>query len=640
MSPRTSPARAASYLSGIFITVALSCAPSQGQLLGEKTVSSRGDQYSVRHLSGRDDTVPGAVTTPYPTLEHLAVEWEIEGDDNLNGTVALQFRAVGQDVWRMGMPLRRVPKQTWYDEQPGQNAIPDFTWANKHSGTIFGLEPGTAYEIELTLSDPDGGAATRTVEAKTRPVPRAAADARVVEVTPQTLADRAAEARPGDILLLAPGNYGHFAMPTDGAPGKPIVLRSASQIAHPGDAIYIEDGRRVSSGDLASREGEVVFEGISINWRKHVYLEGLVSFGTITLWDAEDCVVRRCRVYGIWGISAAAYGGIGKWSPSAVRGFQPIPDYSSAPSVPRTKATNCYIADNIVAGIAPWVREVVGAKGKNIGEGIEITGPGNVICHNRVYGFRDDISTMEGSLAVDQHCIDIYNNDLEFGADDGIEFDYFMSNCRALHNRISNTHRGISAGPGFGGPLYITHNVFYNVLVHAYDPNRAAAGVVILHNTSVKSGAPGSWEYGSSYLHFENNLSIGGGASDRPLVLPANAALAFHDYNGFGRVGGPLVAEIAGKRFEGLAALRAIGREPHGVEVGLDVFATPPDFPDPMFPARPVPDLRLAEGSAAIDAGRPIQNINDGFAGKAPDLGAYEYGRALPVYGPRPFGED
>src|SRR3954463_15153995 len=27
-------------------------------------------------------TVPGAVTTPYPTILNLAVEWKIEGDDN------------------------------------------------------------------------------------------------------------------------------------------------------------------------------------------------------------------------------------------------------------------------------------------------------------------------------------------------------------------------------------------------------------------------------------------------------------------------------------------------------------------------------------------------------------------------------
>jgi len=47
-------------------------------------------------------------------------------------------------------------------------------------------------------------------------------------------------------------------------------------------------------------------------------------------------------------------------------------------------------------------------------------------------------------------------------------------------------------------------------------------------------------------------------------------------------------------------------------------------------------DLRLKEGSAAVDAGEVLPNINDGFAGKVPDLGAYELGADLPPYGPRP----
>jgi hypothetical protein len=46
-------------------------------------------------------------------------------------------------------------------------------------------------------------------------------------------------------------------------------------------------------------------------------------------------------------------------------------------------------------------------------------------------------------------------------------------------------------------------------------------------------------------------------------------------------------------------------------------------------------DFRLRPKSAAIDAGMVLPTITDGFAGKAPDLGAYELGQALPDYGPR-----
>jgi hypothetical protein len=49
-------------------------------------------------------------------------------------------------------------------------------------------------------------------------------------------------------------------------------------------------------------------------------------------------------------------------------------------------------------------------------------------------------------------------------------------------------------------------------------------------------------------------------------------------------------------------------------------------------------DFRLKAGSKAVDAGVPLSNINYAFASKAPDLGAYEAGHHVPVYGPRGAG--
>ena len=43
----------------------------------------------------------------------------------------------------------------------------------------------------------------------------------------------------------------------------------------------------------------------------------------------------------------------------------------------------------------------------------------------------------------------------------------------------------------------------------------------------------------------------------------------------------------------------------------------------------------LKSDSPMIDRGKPIANINDGFSGKSPDIGAIEYGDKLPHYGPR-----
>ena len=43
----------------------------------------------------------------------------------------------------------------------------------------------------------------------------------------------------------------------------------------------------------------------------------------------------------------------------------------------------------------------------------------------------------------------------------------------------------------------------------------------------------------------------------------------------------------------------------------------------------------LSRKNNAIDAGAVLPNVNDGYHGDGPDLGAYELGSELPHYGPR-----
>jgi len=64
-------------------------------------------------------------------------------------------------------------------------------------------------------------------------------------------------------------------------------------------------------------------------------------------------------------------------------------------------------------------------------------------------------------------------------------------------------------------------------------------------------------------------------------------------------------------------------------------------MPDPnaplttIYPLEDV-DYRLRRGSVAIDKGQVLPNVNDDFSGQAPDLGAIEFGDAIPHFGPRP----
>jgi hypothetical protein len=83
---------------------------------------------------------------------------------------------------------------------------------------------------------------------------------------------------------------------------------------------------------------------------------------------------------------------------------------------------------------------------------------------------------------------------------------------------------------------------------------------------------------------------------------------------------------------------KATGQEKHGIHL-REVKGVFKDCPLPLkHEAYPVSNNRpvLAEGSPVIDKGKVLPNINDTFAGDAPDLGAYERGQPLPRYGPRP----
>jgi hypothetical protein len=286
----------------------------------------------------------------------------------------------------------------------------------------------------------------------------------------------------------------------------------------------------------------------------------------------------------------------------------------------------------------------MGANGKNIGEGVQLAGPGNVVCFNRVTGFRDCISNIEEEHAYNQFSIDIYNNDIYTGADDGIEADFCYHNCRVMRNRITNSFVGVSSQPGLGGPVYFLRNVMYNLTYVPFKLHRRSYGDVIAHNTTVKVGDGMACFSGVAFDHawFRNNLSIGGptggvrwggyGAGNG-----AAANIARHgpncsfDYDAVGTFKTPFAATIGGRDFFAV--------EPHGMRVELDVFDNV-EFPDPAIPERQPADLRPRAGTKVVDAALRVPGLNDSYRGKAPDIGAYEAGQPLPHYGPRPEGVD
>jgi hypothetical protein len=84
---------------------------------------------------------------------------------------------------------------------------------------------------------------------------------------------------------------------------------------------------------------------------------------------------------------------------------------------------------------------------------------------------------------------------------------------------------------------------------------------------------------------------------------------------------------------------KSTGQDRHSIVVDYGIFVnvTKPDPNDITKLYKFVDlDFRLRPEARAVDAGMILANVNDGFTGKAPDLGALEVGQQMPVYGPRP----
>jgi len=543
-------------------------------------------------------TTPGAVTTPSPTTQGIAIEWAISGDDNANGVVTVRFREQGATAWRTGMPLLRVPA--------GKNTSGTFgsgggQWGNKHAGSLFDLDPGKTYEIELTLADPDGGSMTTTTTATTRPIPAAAVNATTKNVTPASFTAALAGAQPGDILLLGAGSYPSFTVAGSGTAGQPIVIRGESV-----DAVTV--GGRVTMSD-----------------QQWVYLENLTVMGEVRMNGASNMVVRGCKI-------RTTAGGI---------------TFEMGNGVPR----NNFVVDNDVVGGATWVDAQLSSNGYDGGEGIQFTGSGHVVCFNHVKDFRDDISLMEYDEAYEQVSIDICNNDIEEATDDAVEADSAMGNVRVFRNRVANCFDGLSSQPDLGGPTYFVRNVMYNVLYTPFKLHNGTVGDVILHNTVVKCGDAFGVYAGETWSRalVRNNVFIGGtgggtyggfgNGSGRIFDLfDADTTCSF-DYDGVGSIGTNMFqGRIGAATFNSLATLQANTTEAHATAVDMTIFASGAALPSNPYPPKATVDLRLAAGAAAVDKGVVIAAINDGYAGAAPDLGAYELASPLPTYGPRSTG--
>jgi hypothetical protein len=546
---------------------------------------------------------PGSPVFDRPTLTSLGVQLPITGDDNFNAAVTVRYRKTGTGNWRQALPLFRV--------HPENTAL--WTVAPQFAGSVFDLRPNTSYDIELHLTDPDGPVdQVFTLTTATRPVPVDPLSPRIVNVSDVSgLITALQGAQPGDIITLADGfyNVGTIYFFGSGTAQNPIVIRGAS-----------EEGTVLDGGNCDACNVLEVYGS-------YVHIERLTlqnAFRALRFQTAGETgnVLRRVHM---------------KNTTTAIFG--------------RENQTDFYICDNQVEGRLTWPMTNGNDGGAHTNDdGLVVAGSGHVVCHNRISGFADAMQTNQNGSRAN----DFYGNEVLYTYDDGIELDTSEGNVRCFRNRFTNTFDTISLQPILGGPAYVFRNIVVNVAgeqmkFHSSGTTTATSqetnGTLAYHNTFVSPDRELYMNTPASPHHFriENNLFVG------PAQLPGYAVEwggpiddGLFDYNGYFS-DGVFVFNFLGlgyRVFPNFAAAQNGGLETHGRLLSQPIFASgliaPPSYTAFMAPQ----DVTLASTSNALDRGLVLPNVNDGFTGAAPDLGAVESGCPTPIYGPRPAGID
>jgi len=619
-------------------------------------------QSQTERATNHFQTIADTFIIEPPTLVCAGFEWSINGDKNRNASVSVEYRKQGEQDWNEALPLLRIGGEKVY----GHEQRWEYTVRDKFAGSIFDLEPDTEYQCRFRLTDPDGvnGTTAHNITIKTRGEPLPSKAGRIFHVYPPghqgpkeepwfTGLNEAyygkgnhgdwwlvpeARVNAGDIILVHAGLYkadrlnyvdplslnfhGAYVLTQKGTSEKPITIKAAG------------DGEVIFDGAGAYRLFDVMaadyhyFEDLTIRNTEIAFYAGLKG-----VMGSSGLTVKHCRIEDV---------GIGVMTHSA-------------------DSKNYYIADNVMVG-RHQPDTLIGWYGFEDPSpltsyyAVKVYGQGHVVCHNKISFFHDGICVdTHGLPEPDKACvsIDIYGNDIFNMSDDFIEADGGVHNIRVFENRGFNSyHSGLSAQPIFGGPVYFIRNIVYNVPGTALKYMIRPAGVLTYQNTFIAEASISNFSNG----HFRNNIFLGPSENRPSLSATTFTNYSSMDYNGYRiklhnqpafRLTYPTHDSLNQADLKHMTKVEAMslkeftsktGYEVHGVELSKEIFKKLA-LPDPQKRGNIYPvdgtDFQLVKGGKAIDTGIHLPNITDDYTGKAPDLGALEYGHPSPHYGPR-----
>jgi len=620
------------------------------------------------------DSVSSFDVELYANLTTVSVMVTLQGDADGDATAAVQLRPVSG---------------SWAAIHPGVRIA-----GGRLATAAFDLQEGTAYEVEVTVSDPDGGGGTDTEQVTTRSVPTLPGSGTEYFVDPkgsdggagtsgdpfQTIAHAVAQAGPGDTVTVRDGVY-REAITIDklDASADPLWVRAENPggaaidgsdetiWTNPGGDLWTDEGGGVYSTPVAAQVGYVASDGAQLyHYESMGELQGETEgVHEGYFWDGATLYARvhddsdpdthqmavgvRDRAFAVWysrGVVIEGfeirYHGSGDYpmgiylrssSDCVVRGCT-LHHNNDAIFVSRTDAHRNLIEGNVMwdTGIWDWPWSAVkGSFHEASGVGIQ-GGEGNVVRDNVIHGIFNGVYIGNFSNDMDETespYTDVHHNWIYEIGDDPLEPEGAIVQVKLWGNRVEDALMGVSLAPINVGPLWIHHNSFWRTMSSGLKLNNTPVGPMqVYHNTfytdlseanCITTGSNG-WSnvttrnnifYGTRYVIEDTNVPGPGNDWDWDLLYSTVAPTRFVKWDD--------------DRYYTLAEFQGgTGQEMNGIEAE-------PQLTDPGNA-----DLTLTKGSPAVDAGTPIPGINDGYDGKAPDLGATELGDEPPG----PQGDD
>lgn len=439
----------------------------------------------------------------YGTFHSMGVIVTIgTGDDPDQDTTANVTYRVSGGSYQPGFPLTRIDN-------------------TRFVGSLFWLQPGTAYDVRVTFSDPDGGplngttvqstASTRSeitlpTPSKTYYVTPGGSGTTCSLASPCALSSAINQAQAGQAIALRGGTYyqGAFTLPRSGSSGSPIVLRS-----YPGETAIL-DGSDPATFTWTAQGNGIYRTTINVPDPHLVLANGQRLYPYQSLADLNPL---KWSIPGFYASGTTLYVRLaGDANPAGVT--LNVSRYNNAFLVEQNniafvdltfryygqsdyaKALYLNNANDVLVRGSTFAINDTGigikrASGRNVienntfydadfdfpwdavkdGSNLEtggvifydpVTGRGNIIRRNTFHDYFDGFTLCpESDNGSSTNETDAYENLIYRTGDDGLSADGTCSNVRIWNNTFHDVLVGISFAPIYEGPIYALRNVIY-----------------------------------------------------------------------------------------------------------------------------------------------------------------------------------